>query len=376
MSVRINTITRHSIRNYGSFLQALATNELLRRAGGDPVFVDYRQSNVDDTGWSFAARGQAAKYGFPGIMLYASIRDSNVRKMGRVFEPAIAESLALSNDRYRSNSALLDSSEFDTEALYCVGSDQVWNISTTYDNRPYYMDFAPFTATKFSLASSIGMESLPANDESLLVDALSSFAGVSVREHRAAEYLASLKITAHHHVDPVLAVEKEFWDSYAGEDFESEPYLLVYQLNSSKEMPSIVHELASKFDLPIRRIEYWRHYKRGTDGKKIVLPTPREFVRLFRDASFVVTDSFHGAAFSTIFDKAFVAVPPPKFTGRISSLLSLTQQTDLMTSSASDSVAIAGTFSERATNAPILDIERKKVSEYLRNIIGQSGSHE
>lgn len=369
MAVQVETITRHSIRNYGSFLQSLATQELLRQAGAATRFVDYRQSNVDDTGWSFAARGRAAKAGRLGIAMYATLRHSNVKKMGDVFEKAITENLSLSS-LYRTNTELTETREFESSSHFCVGSDQVWNISYNIDNRPYYLDFAPRMAKKFSLSSSIGMERLPLPEERSITRALASFAGVSVREAAAAEYLDSLGIPAEHHVDPVLGVEPAFWENFAGtRDSDDAPYILVYQLNPSDTIPVTVQTLSRQLRLPVRRIEYWKYYRRRTGGRQLVLPTPQEFVSKFRDAAFVVTDSFHGVSFSTIFNRPFVTVAPPKFGGRIDSLLTLTDRSDLSTTDPMKALEIAREFSTRPDPSVILRSEQTKIREYLEKMI-------
>lgn len=371
MTQVVNVITRHAIRNYGSILQSIATQELIRNVGASARFVDYRQSNVDDTGWSFAARGVAGRHGVLATALYASIRDANVRRMGRVFEAELRASLTMTSRRYRSAEELARSDEFDSSSVYCVGSDQVWNSSTTADGRPYYLEFAPEGARKFSLASSIGLDRLPPHEESALVQALSGFTAVSVREREAVDYLQGLGVHAEHHVDPTLGVPQSFWEDYAGEPRNEAPYLLVYQLNASRLIPDVVRRIATDLNLPVRRIEYWKFYRRRTGGRQIVLPTPREVVQLFRGASFVVTDSFHGAAFSTVFARPFVACPPPRFTSRIESLLALTGCSELLVTSAAAAVELARETPNRAFVEIVLNAERLRLASYIGKAVGE-----
>lgn len=47
-----------------------------------------------------------------------------------------------------------------------------------------------------------------------------------------------------------------------------------------------------------------------------------DFISLFNNAKFIVTDSFHGTTFSVIFEKPFLSVSPGANVNRISSLLS------------------------------------------------------
>lgn len=50
---------------------------------------------------------------------------------------------------------------------------------------------------------------------------------------------------------------------------------------------------------------------------------PKEFIGLFANASFVITDSFHGTCFAVNFGKPFVSISAGKRSNRIISLLSL-----------------------------------------------------
>ena len=58
-----------------------------------------------------------------------------------------------------------------------------------------------------------------------------------------------------------------------------------------------------------------------------------EFLGYFRNASFVITNSFHGTAFSILHEKQFICVPPQKARGRIDSLLKNLGLTDRMQTS-------------------------------------------
>ena len=302
------------------------------------------------------------------MALYASVRGRSVRKIGGHFESFLQQNLVLGESRYRSFGELKTSDEFSDDQYFCVGSDQVWNVDYNKDNRPYYLEFAPEGAKKFSLASSIGMSRLPEHEEDALYAALSKFHGVSVREREAAEYIRGLGIPAEHHVDPTLAVRRGFWDEFAGQSREDQPYLLVYQLNPNSQLDETVKELSRRLDLPVRRIEYGRSVRNF--GKPIVaLPAVKEFIRLFRDASFVVTDSFHGTSFSTIFERDMVAVAPPRYAGRIRSLLALVDREHLLVSSEADLSAALRIDCSLAGSTAVLDRERDRVSGYLGSVL-------
>lgn len=80
--------------------------------------------------------------------------------------------------------------------------------------------------------------------------------------------------------------------------FCGERYLAGYVLDASEESDRVIVEEAEKRGLSIRRYSADNHARL----------TVEEWVAIFRDASFVVTDSFHGTVFSVIFGKPFRSV--------------------------------------------------------------------
>lgn len=366
--MQVEVITRHAVRNYGSLLQALATRKLLENAGADVRFVDYRQPGHDDTGWSYANHGAARRSNLAARAAYAALRDPGVRKMGRRFENSLREELALTQRVYRSAESLMGSDEFRSTSLYCVGSDQVWNLDYNIDNRPYTLDFAPVGTRKFSLSSSIGAAKLPELEERRLVEALRTFSGVSVREAQAAEYLETLGVSAEVHLDPTLALEPRFWESFSSEVGDRDPYVLIYQLNGNPGFAKAVDAVTATLGIPALRVEYWRN-PRSLHYSKVVLPGLSEFVGLFKNAAFVVTDSFHGVSFATTFGRPFVVLAPPKYSGRISSLLDLTQQSWRLVADAGQARDVAGEGEFWKEAEARLSPERERLRVYIESML-------
>lgn len=367
--MRVNLITRHAIRNYGSVLQAIATKELLSESNCETKIVDYRQPGYDDTGWSVANRGSVRDHNYAVRVAYAALRDPSMRKIGRVFEKALGEHFSLT-ERFSTTQSLMSAgSSFSEEDLYCVGSDQVWNLEYNKDNGPYYLEFAPLHSRKFSLASSIGANILPGNEEERLLTALETFSGISVRESSARDYLSSLGVDAHQHVDPTLGVRPGFWLDFANSVpvHKGQPYILVYQLNGAADFNPVLDQVAQTLGLAVKRIEYWRG-PRSLRYPSCVLPDINEFVALFRDASYVVTDSFHGTVFSTIFEVPYVAVAPPKYAGRITSLLTLTNQQSRLIDTVVEAKDFLSSDPSISIDRSILENERLKLQSYVSTV--------
>lgn len=367
--VSVFNITRHSIRNYGSVLQTYATQALFASAGARCTTIDYRQPNVTDT-----ARGyRKAEGGVSGAakdLLYRAFREHGARGRGRTFERFLAEHIDLTPSLFESYESLADY-DWPGNALFCAGLDQVWNLESNGDNRPYYLDFAPKNSTKFSLSSSIGMDRLPEAEQNRLVESLSTFSRISVRETGAVEYLETLGLKAECHVDPALAISGDQWRRFVG-DAPSwpTPYVMVYQLNASSELERAAAAIGKKLGLPIVRVEYWPTF-RGLGSKVVIRPSVERFLALIGDASVLVTDSFHGAALALDLGTRMVSVRPPKYGGRIDSLLSKFGLDCMSATSAGHAVEIINEYDELPDRQEQLRIEQDRVRVYLQELIAR-----
>lgn len=359
-------ITRHSIRNYGSVLQSYATGRLIESAGRRCTFIDYRQPGVSDSAKGYPAYTDAPRgiVGRARRAAYVAYRERDARARGALFEDFIQDRLSLSRRTFRSYDELASSGDLPAEASYCVGSDQVWNVEYNHDNRPYYLGFAPRAARRFSLASSIGMAKLPPAEERALVRELGTFSGVSVRETHAAQYLADLGIDSQVHLDPTLGLNAGEWGRFAGPCTQDEPFILVYQLNPNDELERASRLLGRRLGLPVLRIEYWKNF-RGRGARKLIRPRVEDFVGLFRDAEFVITDSFHGTAFSLNFDRPCAAFSPGKYASRIESILHVARMGHRLVAAAEDVVDLARNEPRPAPTASRLDPERSRMRDYL-----------
>ena len=160
----------------------------------------------------------------------------------------------------------------------------------------------------------------------------------------------SLGLEAKRHVDPTLAIPSQYWRRISSAPLVSGPYIAVYQLHRNPLLVNAASRMAKITGLPLVRIDYWRTM-RMPGAKAFVTPSVEEFLGLVKNASFVVTDSYHGVAFSHIFETQFAAVPPPHCSIRA------VEQVD----------AIALRWGALTFNHERLDRERQRASDYIRS---------
>jgi len=196
--------------------------------------------------------------------------------------------------------------------LIC-GSDQVWNPS--WWNETLLLEGVDGQKTrKSSYAASLGVSELNAWDSARLASALKDFRWISVREGSAKQVLDGLNLsqTVHVDLDPTLLLTQADWLGSLpapGRDVvPSNPYALVYLVQDNSAIRQFCLDFCSQEGLAAVVVAYGA--SRGSDHMTREFVTvedcsPDEWARLLNSASVVLTDSFHGTAFSVNFERPF-----------------------------------------------------------------------
>ena len=186
----------------------------------------------------------------------------------------------------------------------------------------YFLKNVPGNYKKIAFSASFGRPDLSAEEIALTKPLLSQFDAISVRESSSVAILEGMGIGGTALKDPVLLCRPELWrELAAGVPAAADGYVLVYMLNDNPDMCAFARNLAEREGLSARIVTFnpLKRAPRGLEG--VCLPKPEEWVALFRDASYVVTDSFHGTCFSLLFERPMVVFDPPKFSVRLKDVL-------------------------------------------------------
>lgn len=205
--------------------------------------------------------------------------------------------------------------------VHMSGSDQVFNPRNQYRD-VFYLRFPKGTSRKVAYAPSFGVSHFSDDDKAYIKEALSDFDSLSCRESNGAEFMTRLMGKNIPHVlDPVFLTPAEEWRKIATKPKFKQEYVFVYCLKDLKGLVSF-----AKANYPGRTIVVLspNHLRPVGGCEHIFYPGPSEFVGLIEQACYVVTDSFHGTAFSIIFQKNFhVLVSRPEVSSRIVSLVKM-----------------------------------------------------
>lgn len=210
-----------------------------------------------------------------------------------------------------------------TYDIYIMGSDQIWNPKITKGFDPVYFGEFLFDKGKkkyISYAASMEVNSLNEDEKSFYKKSLANFDSISVRESQLAALLQPLTDKKIEFVlDPTLLADINIWNKIAESPNINVKYVLVYQVRINDNALRIANEIAKKNGaIVINILTYFTPY---LNRHKLQCESPERFLGLIKNAFCVVTTSFHGTAFSIIFNRPFYSISIGSYDTRVMSLL-------------------------------------------------------
>lgn len=359
--MKVAVVTLHRVHNYGSVLQAYATQRVFEKLGHEVKIVDYVT----------AQRTKRAVYGKPPSGAGSGVKGTLLH--GAKIASLMARDLAFG--RFRKKYLNLTKRYITAEDLqkdppcadlYVTGSDQTWN--STYNegvDRGFFLDFIPDQCGRIAFVSSFGMENVPEAEVALTKQYLSRYRGLSVREDSAQRILTELgRPDSVQLIDPTLQLTKEEWVEMAAGRQIKQPYLLLFLLyNEDENATEYARRIADAKGLTLVKLS-WEMKRPAAVDILMTHRSPEDFLSLFHHADFVVTNSFHGLAFSINLEKQFVVVPRKVFNSRIESLLRLTGLNSRMISS-DEALAATDEIIDYEPVNRILAGERRRAEEFI-----------
>ena len=327
MVKRVGVITIYTEPNYGSVLQAYATQVLLEHLGHKCQIIRYKYPNE----WNY-------KQGYPR----ASVLRLFVRRLGLKYrhrkinhlKQFIKKHFHLTQ-QFESLKAL---EQYDWAKYFDViatGSDQVWNYRYLYGDSAFMLSFLPQSMKRISIASSFACKEITSQYLDKYYTYLSRYNAFSVRELFGKEILENqLKLSSHVKVmlDPTLLLSCDQWLSIIPEKpmkrLGGKPFILLYGLYYAFEPRLYIFDVLKFFQKKLQcQIVALEGYMKPEQcgGLQMVDcsdATLYEFMYLFHHARLVVTSSFHGTAFGLNFARPIISIVPNNgIDDRLSSLL-------------------------------------------------------
>ena len=300
--MKIAVLTVHRAFNMGALLQAWALKNTLERMGHT---VEFPECNTVGMLHHRFLRPRAYAGALARLVFKAN---ANVLRFVLSEDWAAWQHRTFVKKRLNSVPCRLeDLSRYD---LIVVGSDQVWNEAIMeLDSGLFLGETVPSSVPLVGYAVSMGDEVTASTHPERIAAAVRRFAALTVREGFAQRYITSLGFPPPPLVlDPSLLLTQAEYAALEALRLVDEEYLFVYNIGGGDLRP-VAEGVAKR--IGVRRIVLMK----GTLGWSPTLPphqswgdTPARFLSYVHHAKAVLACSFHGTAFSVIYQKPFVAL--------------------------------------------------------------------
>lgn len=299
--MKIGILTQHFLLNYGGIIQNYALQQVLIRLGHDPLTFEH--DTCYSTWWwllrcikhllkNRTLKGMPVRPVYKGrignknfiCFILANIRSVPIRD----FQSGLTRRYGID--------------------AYIVGSDQVWrpafNLGPRLDNM--FLDFADDKVRKIAYAASFGTskwEYTP-TQETQCKRLAQRFDAISVREESAVNLCREhFGVEAVHVLDPTLLLKADDYLRVCHDVPASGPHIFVYSLVQGERLQQLAEGLSSQTSLTV--------VTKQAGDKVCPEDSIEAWIAEFRDAAYVLTDSFHGMVFSILFHKPFWIVKNP-----------------------------------------------------------------
>ena len=301
--MKIGILTFHCAHNYGAVLQAYGLQEYLRSQGHETYIIDYRPGYLTRNYKAFNIRCWMAST--PREIVY------KLRYEPFLWKHRILRSKAFDRfirNRFDLHPYVRHTNFSDFDAIF-LGSDQIWNKTITGQRYDEVFFGRNATCRVIAYAASMGRGTLSDKDRERLRQYLAPMTAIGVREESLKELLQPLSAKpVYTTIDPTLLAGAEMFEKIASPPASDRKYVLVYDLSPYKrEVLEIARNVAEKIGARIVELDAYpltgfsMRYKDQT-------ASPEQYLGYFRHAAFVVTTSFHGTAFSLLFNRPFYTI--------------------------------------------------------------------
>lgn len=306
MKNKIGIITFHNSYNCGSMLESYAIQTIIKNNGSNPEIINFSnigQKNV----YSVFSKNNSVKNIIKNILIFPHkkrILHNNLK-----YEEFKNKNFFLSKE-YSDMSELKD----DDYSIVVAGSDQIWNITIEDGDDAYFLPWVKH-AKKVAYSPSFGAKNILeySNNPDKYRKMINDFSALSIREKNGQKWIKELcGKDVDVLLDPTLLLDKSYYEKLEDDSFcINDKYIFFYSPSFDLKICKYVQKIAKKYNLKVitwsTKSYYIKHIKRF----EFILPeyeSPSIYLSLIKNATLIITTSYHGTIFSTIYKKNFIVV--------------------------------------------------------------------
>ncbi len=376
--MKVGILTFHRATNYGTALQAFATEKGIKKLGVDAEIIDYRPQYIERTLKVRKLKNAGSLKEVASILVHSIVYPKMAQRKSENFKNFFSLMNISDTVCNTTGDTAKASDKYD---VVLSGSDQLFNRNVTGDDMTYFLPFEHRRKVTFS--SSFGERSLKADRIGEIAPYFSQFDMLSVREKSALNIVSEIKKVnentkdAVHVLDPTFLLTKDEWNEYASEELKlkNEKYILTYYMIETPLLRAITKALQEKTGLKVVNLKPSKKQALLHQGKNLAFAGPSQFLECYKNASYVVTNSFHGTAFAINFGVPFfTSTLPVSMAGEVNARLTdLCELCDVSHRFIDSSEKLKKTdltkpFEKSATK--IIDNLREHSFDYLKDALG------
>lgn len=302
--MKIGIMTFPNMTSYGCTLQMYALYRAVEQAGAEAEIINYRNEYMKARRHTSAGHsGSSAK----AAMRVAAKKLLHLRQIMafRRFERQLSQYPA---EVTAEKSALREVAER-CDGVIC-GSDQVWNPLITDTDLSFFLDFCGPDTKRIAYAPSFGISEFSDEFAEKIRPELEKFRHLSVREDVGVRYVENLVNRKVEMVlDPTFLIPQKDWIALEKvHPLAKGKYIFCFPVRKSAALIRFGRELAEKRNATLIVVEgnLFTQLRNKDNRIQYALDlSPEEWLYLMHHADCVVTNSFHGAAFSIHYRKDF-----------------------------------------------------------------------
>ena len=283
-------------------LQTFALQNVIEQLGYKAEIIDFSNAGQKQL-YSVTKPNNSIKNILKNIILFPY--KARIQKNFDSFEEFKNTEFHLSPESYSRMEQLTDSRYF----FVVTGSDQVWNITIEDGDDAYYLPWVK-KARKVAYAPSFGAKNVMkyADNPEKYKTYLSDFKALSIREENGKRWIKDLVgKDVPVLLDPTLLLDASAYDRIADKSLNlPDKYIFFYSPSYQKDIVHLVECVSKKYHLPVIAFNTKTFYVKGMQRTGFKLPeieNPRSYLTLIKKATLIMTTSFHGTVFPTIFRK-------------------------------------------------------------------------
>ncbi len=303
---KIGIITFHNSYNCGSMLESYAIQTIVNKIDSNAEIINFSNSGQRKL-YSVFCENNSLKNIVKNILLFP--HRTRIKNNNSKYEEFKKNFMILSKE-YSHINELSD----DEYKIVIAGSDQIWNITIEDGDDAYFLPWVN-KAKKVAYSPSFGAKNIInyASNPEKYRDMINSFDALSIREKNGSKWLKELcNKDVDVLLDPTLLLEKKDYEKLEYKNLQlKHKYLFFYSPSFDRNICKFVKKIADKYSLKVitwSAKSYYLKMIKSFGFELAEFENPSMYLALIKNAELVLTTSYHGTIFSTIYRKKFIVI--------------------------------------------------------------------